>query len=185
MKRVPSTAMNFVYLVNRIRTERGLTSEVPGFDSKNGNEGAKYLFLLEAPGPRAKETGQISVDNPDPSARNLGAQLKAAGLSHEEIALWNVVPWYIGNDAGTSIRAASANDVREGLKYLVELIEVMPNLRCIILVGGAARKAHMYLSSKTTARILTCHHTSARVTNSNPGAAEENIAVFRYLKAST
>lgn len=181
----PSNAMNFVDLVNKIRAERGLTSEVPGFDPKNGNEGAKYLFLLEAPGPKAKETGKISIRNPDPSARNLEAQLKAAGISDDEIALWNVVPWYLGDNAGTSIRAASASDVREGIEYLSPLVEAMPNLRCIVLVGGAARQAHMFLSSKTTARIVTCHHTSARVTNSNPRAAEENIAVFRYLKAST
>jgi len=182
----PCTAMNFPDLVNRIRTERGLTSDdVPGFDPNNGNEGAKYLFLLEAPGPIAKKTGEISLKNKDPSARNLREQLRVAGIGHKDLALWNVVPWYLSNDPGTSIRAATASDVREGIEYLVELIEAMPNLRCIVLVGGAARQAHMFLSRKTTARIVTCHHTSARATNSNRDAARENIEVFSYVKATT
>jgi uracil-DNA glycosylase len=174
--------MNFADLVNRIRTERGLTIEVPGFDTKNGNELAKYLFLLEAPGPRAVETGQISFDNPDPSARNLREQLAAAGIAREEIALWNIVPWYIGNKAGTSIRAANGSDVCAGTNYLAPLVSAMPNLCCIVLVGGAARKAHMFLSRITTARIVTCHHSSARVINITPEAAKENIEVFALLR---
>jgi uracil-DNA glycosylase len=83
--------MSFADLVNRIRIEKNLTTrEVPGFDPKNGNEQAKYLFLLEAPGPKARQTGQISFDNPDPSAENFQKQLTAAGITREEIALWNV-----------------------------------------------------------------------------------------------
>lgn len=177
--------MNFADLVNRIRAERNLTSEVPGFDPKNGNERAKYLFLLEAPGPKAVQTGQISFDNPDPSARNFRAQLVEADIFREEIAVWNVVPWYIGNEAGTSIRAANGSDVRAGIEYLAPLVSAMPNLRCIVLVGGAARQAHMFLSRATTARIVSCHHPSARVLNVNPGAAKENIELFRFVKATT
>ena len=177
--------MNFSDLVNRIRAERNLSSEVPGFDPKNGNELAKYLFLLEAPGPKALKTGQISFDNPDPSARNFGEQLAAAGIAREEIAIWNVVPWYIGNEAGTSIRAANGRDLHAGTEYLAPLVSAMPNLRCIVLVGGAARQAHMFLSRVTTARIVSCHHPSARVLNINPEAAKENIEVFRFLKATT
>lgn len=86
----PCTPMNFTDLVHQIRTERNLTTEVPGFDPINGNERAKYLFLLEAPGPRSLQTGHISFDNPDPSAKNLREQLAAAGIDRKDIALWNV-----------------------------------------------------------------------------------------------
>jgi uracil-DNA glycosylase len=178
--------MNFTDLVNRIRKERNLTiKEVPGFDPKNGNERAGYLFLLEAPGRKAVQTGQISFDNPDPSARNFKEQLAAAGITREEIAIWNVVPWFIGNDAGTSIRAANHNDVRAGREYLIPLISAMPNLCCIVLVGGAARQVHMFLSHVTKARIVTCYHTSGRVRNVRPETADENIAIFRFIKATT
>lgn len=176
--------MNFTELVNRIRYEQNLTYEVPGFDSQNGNESAEFLFLLEAPGPKAVKTGQISFDNPDPTARNFRNQLETAGITREKIALWNTVPWYIGNNEGTSIRAANHADVLAGIQYLEPLIAAMPKLRCIILVGGAARRAHIFLSSITSARIVSCHHTSARVMNSNPDAVEENLKVFRFIQQS-
>lgn len=91
--------MNFADLVNRIRTERNLTREVPGFDPENGNERAKFLFLFEAPGAKAVKTGLISFNNPDPTARNFLSQLEAAAIRRDEIAIWNTVPWYI-----TSVR---------------------------------------------------------------------------------
>lgn len=177
--------MNFADLVNRIRSERNLTREVPGFDQQNGNEQAEYLFLLEAPGAKAVKAGQISFDNPDPTALNLRRQLEAAGITREEIALWNTVPWYIGNEKGTSIRAANGSDIQAGIEYLKPLVTAMPNLCCIVLVGGAARRAHVFLSHVTTARIVSCHHTSGKVMNSNRDAAKENIEVFRFIKEST
>ena len=177
--------MNFADLVNRIRAERSLTREVPGFDPQNGNESAKFLFLFEAPGAKAVKTGRISFENPDPTARNFRGQLAAAGISREEIALWNTVPWYIGNEEGTSIRAANGGDVQAGIEYLEPLVSAMPNLRCIVLVGRAARRAHVFLSHVTSARIVSCHHTSAKVQNSNPDAAKENIEVFGFIKKST
>jgi uracil-DNA glycosylase len=174
--------MNFADLVNQIRTDRQLTREVPSFDPKNGNESAKLLFLLEAPGAQAVKSGLISFDNPDPSARNFRNQLEKAGIRREEIALWNIVPWYIGNKETTSIRAARGSDIEAGIKYLAPLVSAMPNLRCVILVGGAARRAHVFLSRTTTARIMSCHHTSAKVQNSNPNAAQENLEVFHFIK---
>jgi uracil-DNA glycosylase len=177
--------MMFAELVELIRTDRRLTKEVPGFDPKNGNEKAKYLFLLEAPGPKAVESGRISFENPDPSAKQFGEQLAAADISRIEIAIWNIVPWYIGSSDGSAIRAANGEDVRDGMKYLPLLLDAMPNLKCIILVGGAARRAHIFLSRLTTARIVSCHHPSMRVVNSNPKAPEENIELLRFLKATT
>lgn len=177
--------MSFDSLVMEIRTALKLTSEVPGFDPKNGNERAKYLFLLEAPGPKAVESGLISFDNLDPTARNFREQLAAAGISREEIAVWNIVPWYIGNEGGTAIRPATGQDVRAGIEFLAPLISAMPHLRCIILVGGTARQAHLFLSRTTNVRIVCCHHPSARVVNINPAAANENIEIFRFVKATT
>lgn len=177
--------MTFTEIVEVIRAERNLTKEVPDFDSQNGNEKAKYLFMLEAPGPKAVESGRISFENPDPSARQFREQLVAANIARSEIAIWNIVPWYIGSSDGTAIRAANGEDVRDGMKYLPLLLHAMPNLKSIILVGGAARRAHMFLSRLTTARIVSCHHPSMRVVNSNPKAPEENIELFRFLKATT
>lgn len=177
--------MSLSNLVHRIRAERNLKQEVPDFDPQNGNEKAKYLFLLEAPGRKAVQTGYISFENPDPTARNFRDQLAEAGIIRAEIALWNIVPWYIGNADGTAIRAATSADISDGIVYLKPLVSLMPKLKCVVLVGGAARQAHMFLSRVTTARVVCCHHPSARVLNVNPNAARENVEIFRFIKSTT
>lgn len=174
--------MTFAELVDQIRKEQGLGCEVPGFDPENGGEQARYLFLLEAPGPTAVQTGYVSLNNPDPTARNFQRQLRVAGIGKEEIAVWNVVPWYLGDERRRKIRGANSTDIRAGRKYLKSLVTAMPGLQSIVLVGGAARKAHVFLSRVTTARILSCHHPSAQALNANPGAEEENVAVFQFMK---
>lgn len=45
--------MSFESLVTEIRESPGLSSDVPGFDPKDGNRQAKLLFLPEEPGPEA------------------------------------------------------------------------------------------------------------------------------------
>lgn len=174
--------MPFEALVERIRAERKHQHEVPGFDTKNGNEEGRFLFLLEAPGPGAVRSRRVSFDNEDAAAKNLKIQLGKADIERNEIAIWNVVPWYLGNENGTVIRAANAEDVRQGCVYLDDILCAMGHLKYVVLVGGAARRAHVYLSSRTVARIVSCHHTSARVSSANPSAFAENIKVFKYLK---
>jgi uracil-DNA glycosylase len=170
-------------IVERIRSEQGLAREVPGFDPSNGNERARFLLLLEAPGPKAVESGFVSLDNDDNTARNLRKQLQQANIARDEIVLWNVVPWYLGNSAGTKIRAAKRADITKCLAYLSAVVASLKKLECIVLVGGTARKAHVYLSHETDIRILGCHHTSQRVQNTLPGAAEQNVKVFRRMAA--
>jgi uracil-DNA glycosylase len=176
--------MTFDDLVSLIREKHG-EAEVPSFDKNNGNENAKYLFLLEAPGPMAVQSGKISFENDDPTAKNMKKQLNEAGIECGDIALWNIVPWFIGKKDGKSIRAATGQDVKDGREYLKLLVDAMPKLKCIFLVGRAARRAHLDLSSMTTARIVSCHHTSARVMNLNRAAKEENVKIFQFVKKTT
>ena len=104
--------------VDKIRNDQGLSNEVPYFDPKNGNENARFLFVLEAPGPKAVETRFISFDNPDQTAKNFKEQLEEAGINRSEIAIWNIVPWYLGNSEKTKIRAAKSRDIAQCLDYL-------------------------------------------------------------------
>jgi len=180
MKTSPLTS-----LVERIRCEQHLSREVPGFDPANGNERARFLFVLEAPGPQAVASGFISLNNNDQTAKNFRTQLTKAGISPSDIALWNVVPWYLGNTEKTKIRGALASDVKQGLAYLSEVVFAIEALKCIVLVGGAARQAHVHLSHTTSARILSCHHPSPKVQNTVAGASEENVAVFHYMLSSS
>jgi len=170
-------------LVEQIRVDRKIAAEVPGFDPLNGNELARFLFVLEAPGPKAVKTGYVSFDNPDQTARNFRRQLERAGIQRKDIAVWNIVPWYLGNEEGTLIRAATAKDVKDGLPYLAGVIDCIPGLRCIVLVGGAARQAHVFLSHTTSVHILSCHHPSPQAQNKNSAASDENVAVFSRMRA--
>jgi uracil-DNA glycosylase len=176
-------SMTFADTVAQIRAEQGLGIEVPEFDPDNGNEQARYLFLLEAPGPKAIQSGYISLNNPDPTARNFRHQLSHTGIEAEDIALWNIVPWYLGDQQHKKIRKARTSDIEAGLKYIPAVVSAMPKLECIILVGAAARQAHVPLSALTQVRILSCHHPSAQCLNANPDAEKENISVFRFMQS--
>jgi len=176
--------MSLNALIAKIRSEVRLGEEVPGLDPLNGNEHARYLFVLEAPGPKAVASGVISIDNPDQTAKNFRNQLDVAGIPRSDIALWNVVPWYLGNSARTKIRGAKMSDVKQGQAYLSAAVACISSLECIVLVGGAARQAHVHLSHETRVRILSCHHPSPRVLNSFPSAAAENIAIFRFMSGA-
>ena len=140
---------------------------------------------MEAPGAKAVKSGYLSFDNNDGTAKNFRNQLIAASVERKDIAIWNAVPWYIGNEELTRIRAAKGMDVKMGLEYLVEIVFAIKKLQCVVLMGGAARQAHIHLSQHTTARILSCHHPSPRVMNASPEKAEENITVFRYMLKTT
>ena len=171
--------------VDRIRAEQQLGREVPDFDPNNGNETAKYLFVLEAPGPKAVETGFVSFDNPDQTAKNFRDQLEKAQINRSDIVVWNIVPWYVGNEEKTQIRSVQRDEISVGSEYLRQLLKLLPELRCIVLVGGAARKAHVPLSSATAVRIISCHHPSPRAMNLQPSAQAENIEVFKFMRIST
>ena len=169
--------------VDGIRRKHKMHSKVvPGFDPGNGNSQAKYLFVLEAPGPKACETGYVSFDNPDRTAENFKQQLQCAHIDRADIAIWNVVPWYLGNKDRTKIRSPHTDEIAEGVKLLKDLVLLLPRLEYIILVGTSARRAHIALSMSCNARILACHHPSPRGLNKTPGAADENVAVFRRMR---
>ena len=169
-------------IVKRIRNENGLTTEVPDFDPSNGNERAKYLFLLEAPGAKAVESGFISLDNPDQTAANFRQLLDEAGIARSEIALWNIVPWYIGNKEFSKIRSAKGSDVEQGSATIRDICKEIKNLKAIILVGGAARKAHVRLSTFCDCNIYSIHHPSPKVFNNSPESRTENINVLQFIK---
>ena len=117
--------------VDALRHDIGLTTEIPYFDPLDGGIDAKILFVLEAPGAKAVASGFVSRNNPDESARNMFLLLQEAGFNRSETALWNIVPWYIGT--GKKIRPAKSEDIQAGFPYLIRVVELMPNLKGIVL----------------------------------------------------
>jgi uracil-DNA glycosylase len=165
--------------VETIRKETGLNREIPYFDPLDGGINAKCLFLFEAPGPRAVNTGFISRNNPDESAKNFFELNHEAGLPRELTISWNVVPWYIGT--GTKIRPANKNDIDEGKKYLIDLLSILPNLRIIVLAGRKAQKVEALIkAAHPDITLIKMPHTSPLFMNNAP---ENKLKILRTLQA--
>lgn len=129
--------------VHRLREQMEPDATIPYIDPWDGGIEAEALFLLEAPGPKARNSGFVSMNNPDETAKNLFEISRAAGIDRKRIVIWNTVPWYIGS--GKKIRPANSTDIAAGIVSLGELIQLCPKLRAIVLVGGKAQKAERHI----------------------------------------
>jgi uracil-DNA glycosylase len=167
--------------VEELRTEIGPDYDVPYFDPLDGGIEAKALFVLEAPGAKATQSGFISRDNPDETAKNMLAFLIEAELKRSDTILWNVVPWYIGDD--TRIRPANSRDIRDGLPYLEKLTKLLPHLKVIALVGKKASRASAMIRSITQLPVIETYHPSPRFVNIETGNREKIISSFREVSA--
>jgi uracil-DNA glycosylase len=153
--------------VEQLRARVGGTAAVPDFDPWDGGINAEVLFLLEAPGAKAVETGFVSRNNPDETAKNFFLLNQEAGIARERTVLWNIVPWYIGT--GTRIRPANPTDIAQGIGPLPELLTLLPALHAVVLVGqkaGAARRAIAEL--RPTVRVFDTPHPSPLFINNKP-----------------
>jgi hypothetical protein len=139
--------------------------EVPDFDPADGGVTAQVLFLFEKPGPMtAKEgrrkrqgSGFISRDNDDPTAAAIFRFMRRAKLPRERTVLWNLIPWWNGT------RDVSGPELKDGLDRVKDLIDLLPNLRAIMLVGTNAAKARPQLELATKLCLLGSSHPSPLV----------------------
>jgi hypothetical protein len=131
---------------------RGL-GKVPDFDPHDGGVEARMLFLLEKPGPMTVESGFISRNNDDPTAEAILNFMQIAGIPRELTILWNVIPWWNGT------RKVTAEELRQGIGCVTELISMLPKLSVVVLVGQKAGRARRYLES-TGLHLTTSAHPS-------------------------
>jgi uracil-DNA glycosylase len=165
-------------LVHRIREAEELANDVPYFDPLDGGVEARCLFLLEAPGPRAVASGFISRNNPDETAKNSFELYREAGIPRAETVLWNIVPWYIGD--GTRIRSARTSDLESGCRYLGDLLELLPRLEAVVLVGQKAKKAEPRIRRlRPGLRIFRAPHPSPLFVNTRPGNRDLILEALR------
>jgi uracil-DNA glycosylase len=168
----------FVYL---IRTEKGDQYSIPFFDPLDGGINAKILFLLEAPGPNAVKSGFISRNNPDETAKNMFQILEDVGIPRNETILWNIVPWYIGNIE--KIRPANTKDITQGWYYLKRLIQLLPYVDTIVLVGRKSQKIKKQIVKEyTNLKIIECFHPSPMFINhdiNNRNKLTEQLMVLK------
>ena len=126
-------------LAMRIRERQVDPRSVPDFDPLDGGVEAEVLFLLEAPGPRAVQSGFVSRNNPDETAKNFFLSSQEAGIERRRTLLWNVVPWYVGE--GGRIRPVRGSDVAQARDWLEALLALLPGLRIVVFVGRKAALA--------------------------------------------
>jgi uracil-DNA glycosylase len=140
--------------VQRVRAKAS-GRPVPGFDPEDGGVDARVLFLSESPGPGAVESGFISRDNPDETARNFLELAHEAGLDRKATVLWNVVPWFVGT--GEEKAALFAGEAVAAAPLVEELLLVLPSVRVVVLVGGGARKFEKQIRrARRDVRVVNC-----------------------------
>jgi uracil-DNA glycosylase len=168
-----------VAFAERLRERAKHAAHVPHFDPLDGGVLAQCLFLLEAPGGKAVSSGFVSRNNPDETAKNWFLLNEEAGLRRTLTVIWNVVPWYVGN--GVKIRAVTAADVAASAPHLRELLQLLPALRAIVLVGRKAQRAKPLLKLLAShCTIFECAHPSPLSLNGRP---ERRSEILQCLKA--
>ena len=147
---------------------RGRFGEVPDPDPMDGGAGARLLILLETPGPRIRETGIVSRDNPSGTGRNLASMLNGAGLSRRDTLIWNAVPWII-HDPGAPNRAPRTAELRDGVAALPSILAVLSRLRAVVLAGRSAAQAEPVIhASRPDLPVLHMPHPSPTIQCTSP-----------------
>ena len=167
-------------LARRIQAEH---VGVPFFDPCNGGVGARVLCLLEAPGPRAADF--VSQENNDQTAENMHRLMDAASLERDDVVLWNVVPFYIGAADRSKLRAARQGDMVAGKPWLSELLELLPALTVVVLLGRNAQRAEDFVKAlRPKALVLKGWHPSPLAMNRLPIRGQQLLDVLREASAA-
>lgn len=168
--------------VDRLRERMGAEAAIPYFDPWDGGVDAEVLFLLEAPGPKARNSGFVSMNNPDETAKNFFEISREAGIDRKRIVTWNTVPWYIGSDS--KIRPATSSDIAAGVMSLADLLQLLPRLRAIVLVGGKAQKTENHVRRVAShLKVFTSPHPSPLFVNRRPENRDKLINDWRAVQA--
>lgn len=173
--------------VRDLQGRLGPSAIVPWFDPADGGGAASILWLLEAPGPKATRQrdggGIISCDNNDGTAENTWRTRTEAGVSRHLVVHWNVIPYYLGS--ATKIRPWDPSDVAAVGPLLHELRSLLPEVRCVILGGTAARAAWRdHHPPWINSRVIECPHPSPTNVNTRPGARGKIVQAWRGAKAT-
>jgi hypothetical protein len=165
--------------VRRLSLERGVT--VPWFDPTEAGAEARILLLFENPGRRAdaaQGSGFISADNDDKSAENMWGFFREAGIDRRhDIVAWNIVPWYLGDER--KIGEVGARDIEEARPALLELLDLLSELRVVVLFGRKAQAGWRRTAASVHVPVLEAPHPSGRWLNGHP---EDRAVIVARLR---
>lgn len=171
---------HMVPLVSLLGEIRVVNAATPNFDPCDGGIKAMALFLLEAPGRKAKGSDFISRNNPDQTAKNMCGLLYP--LRREDVILWNIVPWYLGSQE--KIAPAKRSDISAARSFLVKLFTLLPDLEFVILMGKPARSEREVIAEllakadRGHVEIRETVHPSPKVLNTQPHQRQAIAAVI-------
>jgi hypothetical protein len=160
-------------LMDVVRNLRAGGLVVPNVDPNDGGVDARILVLLETPGPRAVESGFVSRDNPDPSAKNIGKTLDAAGFARSDVLLWNVVPYCVS--------IVTAAHIREAIPASQAFIERMQKLIAVVFCGRSAQRAQKSLRLPPGVVAFCTFHPGAQAFN-NPRCRADINETFQMAR---
>jgi uracil-DNA glycosylase len=149
---------------------------IPYVDPNTGGVKARLLFVLKRPGPRAVESGFLSISNHDLTAKYMLELLGEAGIPYSEIMVWNIVPWFAPRE-----QTMTREEIAAGAGYLNDLLTLLPHLRSVVLVGREAQSADQLLRLPPAVRVLKARHTSPSNLHTNP---EQRAKILRAYDAA-
>jgi hypothetical protein len=131
-----------VDLADRIAAARGLRrGKVPYPDPIFGGVDAEALVLLQNPflgdDFGSGGSGLVSLENPELVAHELWRVYDQVGLEPSYVVHWNAVPWFCGVSYGA---VPSTEDRVAAQPYLGPFLELLPNLRVVLLFGHVAEE---------------------------------------------
>jgi hypothetical protein len=124
-------------LVDALRRERG--EQMPYVAPLYGGIQAEVLFIFQDPGPGTADasdqgSGFLCPQNDDPTAEVFADCLGACGLDVGRTLGWNAYPWRLR--AGQE--RPNAAQLEDGVEATRRLLELLPCLRSIVLMGRVA-----------------------------------------------
>ena len=110
-----------------------LSSEIPSFDKRSSIQ-APILLVMQSPEKTGcRETGEVSLDNPDYVSNKMKEQVNRVGLVMEKVLVWNFFGAY-------GIAKTNKSVEREWAESLSLLVNKMPNIRVVAGCGFSVWK---------------------------------------------
>lgn len=170
--------------LNRLVDELKQNGEwLPYIAPMYGGINARLLCVLRDPGPMTRDdggSGFLCWENNDATAEMVCELFAGAGIDASDVVPWNAFPWYIN-------RHPKAKELERGVEPWMRLIDLLPNLRVVMLLGGSAhdgweRLARRYSATVTSRRlsVIKTYHTSRQAFwHKDPAVRESRRANLR------
>ena len=168
--------MNKILENYRLNLEKETKLKVPKFDHLS-THAAKILAILQDPGHSGAEiSGVCSIDNDDPTANKQKKILEDLDIDRTNVLFWNFYASY-----GLDIDKLNLDQKNFWAEKLNELVNLMPNLVCIISLGNKSWDGFRYFKNDKLVRLLYGPHPSKR-SMLQSGAEKRLISTWKKVK---